>query len=176
MILERIREDIQTAFEKDPAARTTLEVVTSYPGLHAVWLYRIAHALWKRGYVFPSRFLSHITRFLTGVEIHPGAEIGRRFFIDHGMGVVIGETAEIGDDVLMYHGCTLGGASPKQEKRHPTLEDDVTIGANATLIGDITVGENARVGAGAIVVESVPEDTTVVGVPASPYEESSGDE
>lgn len=163
-----LREDVRTAFERDPAARSTLEVLTCYPGLHAVWLHRIAHHLWESGFLLMARLLSHLSRFLTGVEIHPGAEIGRRFFIDHGSGVVIGETAEVGDDVLMYHGCTLGGDSPHPEKRHPTVGDEVVIGAGATLLGPITVGSKSRIGAGSVVVDSVPEGETVAGVPAKP--------
>lgn len=164
--LRRIREDVSTAMENDPAARTRLEVLLCYPGLHAVWGHLVAHALWKRGLVVTSRLISHVVRFLTGVEIHPGATIGRRVFIDHGSGVVIGETAEVGDDVCMYHGVTLGGASGERRKRHPTVGDGVEIGANATLVGDITIGEGARIGAGSVVVDSVPAETTVVGVPA----------
>lgn len=165
-MFERIREDIQTALEKDPAAKSLLEVITCYPGLHAIWMQRATHALWKRGFVLSARLLSHIARGLTGVEIHPGAEIGRRFFIDHGTGVVIGETAEIGDDVLLYQGCTLGGDTLKDEKRHPTLGDGVTVGANTTLLGPITIGENSNVGAGSVVLDSVPSNCTVVGNPA----------
>ena len=165
-MFERIREDVRTAFAKDPAAKSAPEILLCYPGLHAIWLHRIAHGLWTRGFSLTGRFLSHVSRFFTGVEIHPGAEIGRRFFIDHGAGVVIGETAQIGDDVMMYHGCTLGGDSLEDEKRHPTLEDGVTIGANATLLGPIVVGENASVGAGAVVRESVPANCTVAGNPA----------
>ncbi|MFC6730921.1 serine O-acetyltransferase EpsC, partial [Natronoarchaeum mannanilyticum] len=146
-MLERIREDVRTALEKDPAAKSRREVLTSYPGLHAVWVHRIAHALWNGGLPWLARLVSHVSRFLTGVEIHPAATVGRRCFIDHGSGVVIGETAEIGDDVHMHHGCTLGGNSPRPEKRHPTLEDGVTLGADATLDGDITIGEGATVGA-----------------------------
>jgi len=167
-MLERIREDVRTALEKDPAAKSRREVVTSYPGLHAVWFHRIAHALWNGGLPWLARLVSHFSRFLTGVEIHPAATVGRRCFIDHGSGVVIGETAEIGDDVHMHHGCTLGGNSPRPEKRHPTLEDGVTLGADATLVGDITIGEGATVGAGAVVVDDVPPETTVTGVPAEP--------
>ncbi len=167
-MLERMREDIRTALETDPAAKSRREVITCYPGLHAVWLHRIAHALWSWGFHWLARLVSHLSRGLTNVEIHPAATIGRRCFIDHGSGVVIGETAEIGDDVHMHHGCTLGGNSPYPEKRHPTLEDGVTLGANATLIGDITVGEEATVGAGAVVVADVPPGTTVTGVPAEP--------
>jgi len=169
-MLDRIREDVRTALEKDPAARSRREVLTCYPGLHAVWFHRLAHALWNRGFVWIARLVSHLSRFLTGVEIHPAATVGRRCFIDHGAGVVIGETAEIGDDVHMHHGCTLGGNSPRPEKRHPTLKDGVTLGADATLVGDITIGEGATVGAGAVVVEDVPPETTVTGVPAEPVE------
>lgn len=169
-MFEGIREDIQTALETDPAAKNRREVLTTYPGLHAVWFHRIAHALWMRGFHWLARILSHVSRSLTNVEIHPAAEIGRRCFIDHGTGAVIGETAEIGDDVHLHHGCTLGGNSPRPEKRHPTLEDGVTLGANATLIGDITIGEDATAGAGAVVVDDVEPETTVTGVPARPVE------
>lgn len=165
-MFDRIREDIETAFARDPAAKSVPEVLLCYPGLHAIWLYRIAHVLWEREFLLTGRFLSHLSRFLTGVEIHPGAEIGDRFFIDHGAGVVIGETAEIGDDVMLYHGVTLGGDSLEPKKRHPTLEDNVTIGANATLLGPITVGNDSNVGSGSVVLESVPPNCTVVGVPA----------
>ena len=167
-MFDRIYEDVRAAVDRDPAATSALEVFLTYPGLHALWLYRITHALHEHGFGLSARLLSHVARFLTGVEIHPAATIGRRCVIDHGMGTVIGETAEVGDDVLMYHGVTLGGNSPRREKRHPTLEDGVTVGANATLLGAITVGENASVGAGAVVVEDVPPDTTVVGNPAEP--------
>jgi serine O-acetyltransferase len=173
MILDTMREDVRTALAKDPAARSAATVALLYSGLHAVWGYRIAHALWTRGFRFSARFLSQFVRFLTGVEIHPAAEIGRRLFIDHGAGVVIGETAEIGNDVLLYHGVTLGGDSMRREKRHPTLESGVTVGANATLVGAITVGENASVGAGSVVVDDVPADVTVAGVPAEPLKASS---
>lgn len=169
-MLQQIRDDVRTAKAKDPAARSTTEVILTYAGLHAVWLYRIAHVLWERDHELAARVLSHLARWLTGVEIHPGAEIGDRFFIDHGMGVVIGETAVIGDDVMMYHGVTLGGNSMRREKRHPTVEDNVTIGVRASLIGDITIGKNATVGAGATVLEDVSEGTTVVGVPAKPID------
>ena len=168
MILDRITEDVRTALAKDPAATSAITVALLYPGLHAVWTYRIAHALWNGGFRFLGRALSQLARMVTGVEIHPAADIGRRLFIDHGAGVVIGETAEIGDDVLLYHGTTLGGDSMRREKRHPTLDDGVTVGANATLLGDITVGENASVGAGSVVVDDVPPGQTVVGVPAKP--------
>lgn len=160
-----IREDIQTVFDKDPAARSILEVVTCYPGLHAIWMHRISHYLWTHNLFFLARFASHIARFLTGVEIHPGAKIGRRFFIDHGMGVVIGETAEVGNDVLMYMGTVLGGTSLEKTKRHPTVEDGVVIGAGSVLLGPITIGMGAKIGAGSVVVRSVPAGATVVGVP-----------
>lgn len=160
-----IRDDIQTVFSKDPAARSVLEVLTCYPGLHAIWLHRISHYLWMHHLFFLARLTSHIARFLTGVEIHPGAKIGKRFFIDHGMGVVIGETAEVGDDVLMYMGTVLGGTSLDKIKRHPTVEDGVVIGAGSILLGPITVGRKAKVGAGSVVVRSVPPGATVVGVP-----------
>jgi serine O-acetyltransferase len=159
------KEDIQTVFAKDPAARSTLEVVTCYPGLHALWIHRISHYLWSHKFLFLARLCSHIGRFLTGVEIHPGAKIGKRFFIDHGMGVVIGETAEVGDDVLMYMGTVLGGTSLDKVKRHPTIEDGVVIGAGSIILGPITVGKGAKVGAGSVVVRSVPAGATVVGVP-----------
>jgi serine O-acetyltransferase len=159
-------EDIRTVFEKDPAARGLAEVLFCYPGLHAVWLYRPAHWLWLRGLYFPARLLSHITRFLTGVDIHPGAKIGRRFFIDHGMGVVVGETAEIGDDVLMYQGVVLGGTSLEHKKRHPTLGDGVVVGAGATILGAIKIGDRSRIGAGSVVLHEVPAETTVFGIPA----------
>lgn len=160
-----IREDIRTVFAKDPAARSVLEIITCYPGLHAIWLHRISHFLWRHRLIFLARFTSHLSRFLTGVEIHPGARIGRRFFIDHGMGVVIGETAEIGDDVLMYMGTVLGGTSLDRVKRHPTIEDDVVIGAGSIILGPIKVGNGAKIGAGSVVVRPVPAGATVVGVP-----------
>ncbi len=175
MILETLREDVRTALAKDPAATSAATVALLYSGLHAVWGYRLAHALWTRGFRFSARFLSQFVRFLTGVEIHPAAEIGRRLFIDHGAGVVVGETAAIGNDVLLYHGVTLGGNSMRREKRHPTLEDGVTVGANATLIGAVTVEENASVGAGSVVVEDVPPGVTVAGVPAKPIEPTRSD-
>jgi serine O-acetyltransferase len=164
-MLTRIKEDIRTIFAKDPAARTVWEILCCYPGLHAIWFHRLAHALWVRGFRFLARLVSHVSRALTGVEIHPGAQIGRRFFVDHGMGVVIGETAEIGDDVLMYQGVVLGGTSMERTKRHPTIGDNVVIGADATILGPITVGDGARIGAGSVVIKSVPPGTTVVGVP-----------
>ncbi len=164
-MFDRLREDVRTARETDPAAKSSAEVLL-YAGLHAVWAYRLAHWLWTRGFHFTARLVSQISRFLTGVEIHPGADLGRRVFVDHGMGVVIGETAEVGDDVAMYHGVTLGGDDPRPVKRHPTVGDRVTLGANSTLVGDITVGDDATVGAGAVVVEDVPPGATVVGNPA----------
>jgi len=171
-MLDTLRDDIRTALAKDPAATSATAVVLTYPGLHAIWLYRLAHALWASDREFAARLVSHLGRFLTGVEIHPGADVGDRLFIDHGMATVVGETADIGDDVLLYHGVTLGGKSMQRAKRHPTLEDGVTIGANATLIGPVTIGENSTVGAGAVVVDDVPPETTVVGNPARPVEES----
>ena len=164
-MFERIKEDIQTVFAKDPAAKTVWEVLFCYPGLHALWLHRIAHFLWQHNLLFLGRFLSHINRLLTGIEIHPGAKIGRRFFIDHGMGVVIGETAEIGDDVLMYTGVVLGGTTLEKTKRHPTIGNNVVIGTGATVLGAITVGDNAKIGSGAVVINPVPPGATVVGVP-----------
>jgi len=160
-----IREDIQTVFSKDPAARSMLEVLFFYPGLHALWFHRLAHFLWQHKLRFLSRFLSNLSRFLTGIEIHPGAKIGRRFFIDHGAGVVIGETAEIGNDVLMYQGAVLGGTSLKKEKRHPTVGNNVVIGTGAVALGSITIGNGARIGSGSVVVKSVPDEATVVGIP-----------
>jgi serine O-acetyltransferase len=162
---ELFREDIETIYRKDPAARSLLEVLTSYPGLHASWLHRIAHALWNRNHLTLARWVSHVNRFFTGIEIHPGAHIGRRFFIDHGAGVVIGETAEIGDDVLMYTGAILGGTSSEHTKRHPTIGNGVVIGSHAVILGNITVGDEAKVGSGSVVIESVPPGATVIGVP-----------
>lgn len=160
-----IREDIQTVFAKDPAARTVWEVILCYPGLHAIWMHRISHYFWKHNLFFLARFTSHVARFFTGVEIHPGARIGRRFFIDHGMGVVIGETAEVGDDVLMYMGTVLGGTSLEKRKRHPTIKDGVVIGAGSIILGPVTVEDGAKIGAGSVVVRNVPPGATVVGVP-----------
>jgi serine O-acetyltransferase len=165
-MFSRLREDIRSVFERDPAARTSWEVLTCYPGLHAVFMHRIAHWFWTRQFRWLGRFVSHLARFFTGIEIHPGATIGRRFFIDHGMGVVIGETAVIGDDVTLYHGVTLGGTSWNKGKRHPTLEDGVVVGAGAKVLGPITVGANSKVGSNAVVVKSVPPGTTAVGNPA----------
>jgi serine O-acetyltransferase len=164
-LLIMIREDIQTVFAKDPAARSLPEVLLCYPGLHAIWLHRLAHFLWGRGLLLPARFISHINRFLTGIEVHPGARIGRRFFIDHGMGVVIGETTEIGDDVLMYKGVVLGGVSLEKGKRHPTIGHGVVIGSDAIVLGPIEVGDGARIGSGSVVVKPVPAGATIVGVP-----------
>ena len=164
-VLSRIKEDISSVFERDPAARNIIEVISCYPGFHALFIHRIAHRLWHLKLFLAARLLSHIGRFLTGIEIHPGAKIGRRFFIDHGMGVVIGETAEIGDDVTIYHGVTLGGTSWKKEKRHPTIEDKVVIGAGAKILGPFTVGNNSMIGAGSVVVKEVPSHSSVVGVP-----------
>ena len=164
--LRTMREDVQTVFRKDPAARSTFEVILCYPGLHALWLHRVAHFLWQRRWRLSARLVSHFSRSLTGVEIHPGATIGRRVFIDHGMGVVIGETTEIGDDVLMYQGVVLGGTSQRKAKRHPTIEAEAVIGSGATVLGPIVVGKGARVGSGSVVVHPVPPGASVVGVPA----------
>jgi serine O-acetyltransferase len=160
-----ILEDINSALQRDPAARNWLEVVVNYSGLHAIWTHRIAHWLWIRKIYLPARVLSQFARWVTGIEIHPGAVIGRRFFIDHGMGVVIGETAEVGDDVTLYHGVTLGGVNLEKGKRHPTLEDRVVVGAGAKILGAITIGCSSRVGANAVVVNPVPQNSVVVGVP-----------
>jgi serine O-acetyltransferase len=164
-MFRRLREDVKTVFAKDPAAKGLLEVILCYPGLHAVWLHRIAHLLWIHKFIFIARLISHISRFLSGIEIHPGAKIGRRFFIDHGMGVVIGETAEIGDDVLIYQGVVLGGTTLDKKKRHPTLGNNVVVGARAIVLGAITIGDGARIAAGSVVVHDVPSRATVVGVP-----------
>ena len=164
-MFERLREDIQSVFHRDPAARSSLEVLLNYPGLHAVLFHRMAHWLWVHNWKLLARLMSSFSRWLTGIEIHPGATIGRRFFIDHGMGVVIGETAEIGDDVTLYHGVTLGGTSWDKGKRHPTLQDDVVIGAGAKVLGPITVGKGGRVGSNSVVTKDVPEGATVVGIP-----------
>jgi len=161
-----VREDLQSVFARDPAARSSLEVLTLYPGFHAVMAQRLAHALWRRGWRYLPRFLSFAARTFTNIDIHPGARIGRRFFIDHGACVVIGETAEIGDDVTLYHGVTLGGTTWKPGKRHPTLGDGVVVGAGAKILGAITVGDGARIGANSVVVHPVPPGRTAVGVPA----------
>lgn len=164
-LFKRIREDMDVVFEKDPAARTYLEVFFTYSGLHAIWLHRIAHAFFKRKIFFIARAISQTSRFLTGIEIHPGAVIGRRFFIDHGMGVVIGETCEIGDDVMLYHGVTLGGTGHDKGKRHPTIGNNVLIATHAQILGAVTIGENSKVGGGSVVVKDVPANCTVVGIP-----------
>ncbi len=164
-IVSDIRADVRAIFDRDPAAVNTLEVLLAYPGLHAIWLHRIAHALHvRRVPVFP-RLISHFNRFVTGIEIHPGAIIGRRFFIDHGMGVVIGETAEVGDDVLIYQGVTLGGTGKQRGKRHPTLGSNVIVGVGAMVLGAITIGDHVRIGGGSVVIKDVPSYSTVVGVP-----------
>jgi len=164
--LSRLREDLATARRRDPAVRSDAELVLAYPGLHAIWLHRVAHKWWARPDLrLAARVLSHLNRMVTGVEIHPGAQIGRRFFIDHGMGVVIGETAEVGDDVMLYHGVTLGGRSMARTKRHPTIGDGVVIGAGARVLGPVVVGAHAQIGANAVVVKDVPEGAVVVGVP-----------
>ncbi len=160
-----LHRDVQAVMERDPAARSALEIILWYPGLHALWGYRLAHKLWRKGYKLTARGVSQITRFITGIEIHPGATIGPGLFIDHGMGVVIGETAEIGRDVTIYHGVTLGGTSLNKGKRHPTLGDEVVVGAGAKVLGAITIGECSRIGANAVVVKSVPPNSVVVGVP-----------
>jgi serine O-acetyltransferase len=164
-MLNIIREDIQSVLDRDPAARNTLEVLFCYPGLHAIWAHRISHWLWNQGLKLLARWLSQITRGITGIEIHPGAKIGRTLFIDHGMGVVIGETAEVGDCVTIYHNVTLGGTSLEKTKRHPTIGDHVVIGAGAKVLGAITLGAHSRVGANAVVVKSTPPNSVVVGVP-----------
>ncbi len=164
-MFSRIRQDIQAVFDRDPAARNWWEILTAYPGLHAMWFYRPAHWCWMHRLYWLGRIISHFGRAFTGIEIHPGARIGHGFFIDHGMGVVIGETAEVGANVTLYHGVTLGGTSWKKGKRHPTLEDDVVIGSGAKILGPITIGARSRVGANAVVVKDVPPDSVVVGVP-----------
>ncbi len=164
-MFERMKEDIQSVFHRDPAARNTFEVLTNYPGLHAIWLHRLSHKLWLANWLWLGRSLSTFTRWLTGIEIHPGAKLGHRFFIDHGMGVVIGETAEIGDDVTLYHGVTLGGTSWKAGKRHPTLEDNVVVGAGAQVLGPIIMGKGVKVGSNSVVVRDVPAGATVIGIP-----------
>lgn len=162
---KQLNDDIASVFQRDPAARTVFEVLTTYPGVHAVMMHRVASRLWQKGWRYPARFLSFVGRFISNVDIHPGAQIGERFFIDHGAGVVVGETAIIGDDVTLYHGVTLGGTSWNKGKRHPTLGNGVMVGAGAKILGNITVGENCRVGANSVVVENVPQGCTVVGIP-----------
>jgi len=172
MLLQELREDIRSVFERDPAARSTWEIVLAYPGFHAVMCHRLSHWLWERGWTTLARVVSHVARFLTGIEIHPGARIGRRVFIDHGMGVVIGETAEVGNDVTLYQGVSLAGTSTERGKRHPTVEDWVLIGAGATVLGPITVGRHSRIGAGSVLVQSVPAHSTIVGVPGKVVKEA----
>ena len=162
----QLKEEIGVVFERDPAARNTWEVITCYPGFHAMLFHRVSHKLWKAGFKWPARLTSHFSRWLTGIEIHPGATIGQRFFIDHGMGVVIGETAEIGDDCTLYHGVTLGGTSWNKGKRHPTLGKGVVVGAGAKILGPIVVGDGARIGSNAVVVKEVPAGATAIGIPA----------
>ncbi len=169
-VATRMREDVQAVFDRDPAARTVLEVILAYPGVHAIWSHHVAHWLWQHRLKLVGRMISEVSRFLTGIEIHPGARIGRRLFIDHGMGVVVGETAEIGDDVLIYQGVTLGGTSLKKEKRHPTLEDHVMVSAGAAVIGPVRIGHHSRIGAGAVVVCDAPPYSTVVGIPGKVIE------
>jgi len=164
-LFDTIREDIYSVFDRDPAARSVFEIIFCYPGLHAVWFYRIAHWLWTRKLYFLGRFTSHLGRFFTGIEIHPGAQIGKKFFIDHGMGVVIGETSEIGDNVTLYHGVTLGGVTWDKVKRHPTVGDNVVIGAGAKVLGPFIVGKGAKIGSNSVVVKEVPQNSSVVGIP-----------
>jgi len=183
-MLNQIKEDVQVALQKDPASRNFFEVIVCYPGVHALIAHRISHRLWNHGFKFMARVLSYFFRWLTGIEIHPAAKIGRRFFIDHGMGVVIGETSEIGDNVFIYHGVTLGGLSTKKGKRHPTIRDNVVIGAGAQVLGPVTVGRNTKIGSGSVVLQEVPEYSTVIGVPgrvvfsgiSSDLEEGTGEE
>jgi serine O-acetyltransferase len=164
-VFQTFKEDFKVVFERDPAARSVLEIIFCYPGFHAVLFHRLSHGLWSRGFHFLGRLVSQIGRFLTGIEIHPGAKIGRGFFIDHGMGVVIGETAEIGDNCTLYHGVTLGGTSWAKEKRHPTLGNNVIVGSGAKILGPFTVGDNSKIGSNSVVVKEVPPNSTVVGVP-----------
>jgi serine O-acetyltransferase len=164
-MFDALRGDIRTVMERDPAARSRLEVLCCYPGVHALALHRLGNRFWRAGWLSTGRFVSHVARFFTGIEIHPAARLGRGLFIDHGMGIVIGETAEVGENVSLLQGVTLGGTSTRREKRHPTLQDNVTVGAGAKIIGAITIGENSRVGAGSVVVRDVPPNAVVVGVP-----------
>ncbi|MFS0821000.1 serine O-acetyltransferase [Bacillus sp. 1P02SD] len=165
MVFRRMKEDIEVVFEQDPAARSHFEVILTYSGLHAIWAHRVAHFLFKRKMFFLARTVSQISRFFTGIEIHPGAKIGRRFFIDHGMGVVIGETCEIGDNVTVFQGVTLGGTGKEKGKRHPTVKNNALIASGAKVLGSITIGENSKVGAGSVVLQDVPPNSTVVGIP-----------
>lgn len=169
----RLKEEISVVFDRDPAARSVFEVVTTYPGFHALLFHRLSHRLWALGFKWLARWLSHFARWITGIEIHPGATIGRRVFIDHGMGVVIGETAEVGDDCTLYHGVTLGGTSWNKGKRHPTLLPGVVVGAGAKILGPITIGRDARIGSNAVVVKDVPDGATAVGIPARILDEAS---
>lgn len=164
-MLTSFKKDLKAVFDRDPAARNTFEVILTYPGLHAIWNHRLAHSLWNSGLKFIARYLSYMSRFFTGIEIHPAAQIGEGFFIDHGMGVVIGETAIVGNNVTLYHGVTLGGNTWEPGKRHPTLEDDVVVGAGAKIIGAITIGKGSRIGANSVVLKSTPPNSIVVGVP-----------
>ena len=164
-MFETIKEDINTVFMNDPAAKSTIEVILCYPGLHALWMHKIAHWFWVRNHKLIGRFTSHLNRFFTGIEIHPGAQIGRRFFIDHGMGVVIGETTIVGDDVLLYKGVVLGGTSLESKKRHPTIGNNVVVGTNAIVLGDILIGDNCKIGAGSVVTKPAPPNSTIVGIP-----------
>jgi serine O-acetyltransferase len=175
-MFSRIKEDINSVFDRDPAARTSFEVLLNYPGLHAIWCHRLSYKLWCANWKLLARFLSTFSRWLTGIEIHPGATIGRRFFIDHGMGVVIGGTAEIGNDVTLYQGVTLGGTSWKAGKRHPTLEDNVVIGAGAQVLGPITIGKGGKVGSNSVVVKDLPANATAVGIPGRIVPEKSTSE
>ena len=165
-LLSLIREDVANVMQSDPAAKSRFEVFLCYAGLHAVWFYRVNHWLWNHGLFLAARWFSQVARFFTGIEIHPGAKIGRRLFIDHGMGVVIGETTTVGDDVTLYQGVTLGGTGKEHGKRHPSLEDGVVVGGGAKILGNITIGKNCRIGAGSVVLRNVPDNSTVVGVPA----------
>ncbi|OHB73199.1 MAG: serine O-acetyltransferase [Planctomycetes bacterium RBG_16_41_13] len=171
-MFDRLKEDVNAVFQNDPAAKSKFEIVFCYPGLHALWLFRISSFLWRRQWYFTARFLSHINRFLTGIEIHPAAQIGRGVFIDHGMGVVIGETATVGDGCLIYKGVVLGGTSFEKKKRHPTLGKKVIVGSNACVLGNISIGDNVRIGSGSVVIKDVPADATVVGVPGRIIERS----
>lgn len=173
-MFKTLREDIRTVFARDPAARSTLDVIFLYPGLHALWFHRLSHFLWRHNLRFLARLLSHLSRFLTGIEIHPGARIGRRFFVDHGSGVVIGETAEIGDDVLLYQGVVLGGTTLEKKKRHPTIGNRVVLGAGAVVLGAIAIKDDAKIGCGSVVVKPVPAGATVVGVPGTIVEDGHG--
>nr|WP_261337373.1 serine O-acetyltransferase EpsC [Bacillus thermotolerans] len=165
MMFKSFKEDIETVLEQDPAARSYIEVALTYSGLHAIWAHRVAHALHKKKFLFLARVVSQVSRFFTGIEIHPGAKIGRRLFIDHGMGVVIGETCEIGDNVTLYQGVTLGGTGKESGKRHPTVKDNALIASGAKVLGSITIGENSKIGAGSVVLKDVPDNSTVVGIP-----------